>query len=140
MWSERSLYPPAMQLSRAFSVLCVFLRFLSQCSMNPYVYTTEQYEVNAVSVEPTRVGSRTTVYEPKIAGSPSLKAVHAHAIRPRTGPKTHENQKMRFLEHCSKIAFKLKRAVVADAQADLSLRCAHSHFVGFVMRWLKFET
>ena len=25
----------------------------------------------------------------------------------------------------------------ADAQADLSLRCAHSHFVGFVMRRLK---
>ena len=25
----------------------------------------------------------------------------------------------------------------ADAQADLSLRWAHSHFVGFVMRWLK---
>ena len=24
----------------------------------------------------------------------------------------------------------------ADAQADLSLRWAHSHFVGFVMRWL----
>ena len=23
-----------------------------------------------------------------------------------------------------------------DAQADLSLRCAHSHIVGFVMRWL----
>ena len=27
----------------------------------------------------------------------------------------------------------------ADAQADLSLCCAHSHFVGFVMRRLKFE-
>ena len=26
----------------------------------------------------------------------------------------------------------------ADAQADLSLRWAHSHFVGFVMRWLIF--
>ena len=26
----------------------------------------------------------------------------------------------------------------ADAQADLSLRWAHSHFVGFVMRWLKY--
>ena len=26
----------------------------------------------------------------------------------------------------------------ADAQADLSLRWVHSHFVGFVMRWLKF--
>ena len=25
----------------------------------------------------------------------------------------------------------------ADAQADLSLLWAHSHFVGFVMRWLK---
>ena len=25
-----------------------------------------------------------------------------------------------------------------DAQADLSLRLAHSHFVGFVMRWLKY--
>ena len=24
----------------------------------------------------------------------------------------------------------------ADAQADLSLRCAHTHFVRFVMRWL----
>ena len=24
----------------------------------------------------------------------------------------------------------------ADAQADLSLRWAHSHFIGFVMRWL----
>ena len=24
----------------------------------------------------------------------------------------------------------------ADAQADLSLRWAHRHFVGFVMRWL----
>ena len=24
-----------------------------------------------------------------------------------------------------------------DAQADLSLRQAHSHFAGFVMRWLK---
>ena len=24
----------------------------------------------------------------------------------------------------------------ADAKADLSLRWAHSHFVGFVMRWL----
>ena len=23
-----------------------------------------------------------------------------------------------------------------SAQADMSLRCAHSHFVGFVMRWL----
>ena len=28
----------------------------------------------------------------------------------------------------------------ADAQADLSLRWAHPHFVGFVMRWLKCET
>ena len=27
---------------------------------------------------------------------------------------------------------------IADAQANLSLRCAHSHFVGFVMRRLKF--
>ena len=27
----------------------------------------------------------------------------------------------------------------ADAQADLSLRLAHSHFVGFVMRRLKSE-
>ena len=27
----------------------------------------------------------------------------------------------------------------ADAQADLSLRWAHSHFVGFVMRQLKFH-
>ena len=27
-------------------------------------------------------------------------------------------------------------AYIADAQADLSLRCAHSHFVGFVMRQL----
>ena len=27
----------------------------------------------------------------------------------------------------------------ADAQADLSLRCPHSHFVGFVMSWLKFS-
>ena len=26
----------------------------------------------------------------------------------------------------------------ADAQADLSLRWAHNHFVGFVMSWLKF--
>ena len=26
-----------------------------------------------------------------------------------------------------------------DAQADLSLRWAHSHFVGFVMRWLNYE-
>ena len=26
----------------------------------------------------------------------------------------------------------------ADAQADLSLRWAHTHFVGFVMSWLKF--
>ena len=26
----------------------------------------------------------------------------------------------------------------ADAQADLSLCCAHIHFVGFVMRWLTF--
>ena len=26
----------------------------------------------------------------------------------------------------------------ADAQADLSLRWAHSHFVGFIMRWLKY--
>ena len=26
----------------------------------------------------------------------------------------------------------------ADAQADLSLRWAHSHFVGFVMRWLMY--
>ena len=26
----------------------------------------------------------------------------------------------------------------ADAQADLSLRCAHTHFVGFVMSWLIF--
>ena len=26
----------------------------------------------------------------------------------------------------------------ADAQADLSLRWAHSHFVGFVMRWLNY--
>ena len=29
-------------------------------------------------------------------------------------------------------------ATLADAQADLSLRWAHSHFVGFVMRQLKF--
>ena len=27
----------------------------------------------------------------------------------------------------------------ADAQADLSLRWAHSHFVGFVMSWLIFQ-
>ena len=27
----------------------------------------------------------------------------------------------------------------ADAQADLSLHWAHSHFVGFVMRWLILE-
>ena len=27
-----------------------------------------------------------------------------------------------------------------DAQADLSLRWAHSHFVGFVMRWLNYYT
>ena len=27
----------------------------------------------------------------------------------------------------------------ADAQADLSLRWAHSHFVGFVMPWLKLQ-
>ena len=27
----------------------------------------------------------------------------------------------------------------ADAQADLSLRRAHSHILGFVMRWLSFE-
>ena len=27
----------------------------------------------------------------------------------------------------------------ADAQADLSLRWAHSHFVGFVMSWLKWD-
>ena len=27
---------------------------------------------------------------------------------------------------------------LADAQADLSLRWAHSHFVGFVMSWLIF--
>ena len=26
----------------------------------------------------------------------------------------------------------------ADAEADLSLRWAHSHFVGFVMSWLKY--
>ena len=26
----------------------------------------------------------------------------------------------------------------ADAQADLSLRWAHSHFVGFVLSWLSF--
>ena len=28
----------------------------------------------------------------------------------------------------------------ADAQADLSLRWAHTHFVGFVMSWLIFRT
>ena len=27
----------------------------------------------------------------------------------------------------------------ADAEADLSLRWAHRHFVGFVMRWLKYK-
>ena len=27
---------------------------------------------------------------------------------------------------------------LADAQADLSLRWAHNHFVGFVMSWLIF--
>ena len=27
----------------------------------------------------------------------------------------------------------------ADSQADLSLRWAHTHFVGFVMSWLKFQ-
>ena len=27
----------------------------------------------------------------------------------------------------------------ADAQADLSLRWAHTHFVGFVMSWLNYE-
>ena len=26
-----------------------------------------------------------------------------------------------------------------DAQADLSLRWAHTHFVGFVMSWLKYR-
>ena len=29
-------------------------------------------------------------------------------------------------------------AKIADAQADLSLRWAHSHIVGFVTRWLIF--
>ena len=28
----------------------------------------------------------------------------------------------------------------ADAQADLSLRWAHTHFVGFVMSWLKYTS
>ena len=31
------------------------------------------------------------------------------------------------------------RSEWVDAQADLSLRWAHSHFVGFVMRWLLFQ-
>ena len=34
----------------------------------------------------------------------------------------------------------MRTAKTPDAQADLSLRWAHSHFVGFVMGWLIFLT
>ena len=37
--------------------------------------------------------------------------------------------------HCS--SFYFERTLNADAQADLSLRWAHTHFVGFVMSRLK---
>ena len=39
-----------------------------------------------------------------------------------------------------KIRVKLWGGGNADAQADLSLRWAHSHFVGFVMRWLIYHS
>ena len=57
---------------------------------------------------------------------PSLIRVFAVRSIDRYGPKVSSCRQLRLWSDW------------ADAQADLSLRWAHSHFVGFVMRWLTY--
>ena len=120
-WAVRTKSPGSCDaiVTCALPVLCVFLRFLAQYSMTR-TCTTRVSEGSAgpcrrltgfgttygQSCRPVggkyrayRIhmygrllfGPRTTLYEPKIVGSPSLKAVHAHlsatGYTARTSPK-----------------------------------------------------
>ena len=119
-----------------FPVLCVFLRFLVQFSMNPYVYPTGfgrcPFECSAgpcrrLTDFGTSYGlsckycmgafwTTTNLYGPKMVGSPSLKAVHPHlSATGYTAPYGSKKHRKSY-----------KRAARSSTQSDQGFRYAHS--------------
>ena len=143
MWT-RSFFNVKMTLMSVFSINCdPFGQFStwskSVVTLAPnvakdywYIYCSHCSTRRIYNFERFQTSSYQVKYEPhrdktnKMACAPSLIRVFAVRLKGSKGPKLSSSGQGRLWSDW------------ADAQADLSLRWAHSHFVGFVMMRLNY--